>query len=197
MTQYDIYLVGVGGQGVLTIGEIISEAAFRKNIPVSFYPTKGMAQRGGSVKSQLRIGRKGAGANIPEKGADLVISTELSETLKSVRFIRPGGEVLVYTFVWAPTDVLLGQSPYPKLEQVIDQIRRAGGEARLIEPASLPCYEDATVPENIYLLGAAMGCTRLGGVLDRVEVAELVRDRWKNGAERNLFAYEQGLKAFA
>ena len=76
-STFDIYFVGVGGQGVLTIGEIIAEAAFRKNIPVNFYPTKGMAQRGGFVKAQLRLGRTTVGPSIPEKGADLVIATEV------------------------------------------------------------------------------------------------------------------------
>ena len=93
-SRYDIYLVGVGGQGVLTIGEIITTAAFRKGIPVNFYPTKGMAQRGGFVKAQLRLGRETVGPSIPEKGADLVIATEVSETLKAVRFIKPGGDAL-------------------------------------------------------------------------------------------------------
>ena len=63
---YDIYFVGVGGQGVLTIGEIITEAAYRKGLPVNFYPTKGMAQRGGFVKAQFRLGRD-AGPGDPRK----------------------------------------------------------------------------------------------------------------------------------
>ena len=50
MQTYDIYLVGVGGQGVLTIADLITRTAFRKGIPVNYYPTKGMAQRGGFVK---------------------------------------------------------------------------------------------------------------------------------------------------
>src|SRR4030042_1549155 len=88
---FDIYFVGVGGQGILTIGEIITEAAFCNNIPVNFYPTKGMAQRGGFVKAQLRLGRTRIGPAIPEKGADMVIATEVSEALKAVRHIKPGG----------------------------------------------------------------------------------------------------------
>ncbi|MDD2569449.1 MAG: 2-oxoacid:acceptor oxidoreductase family protein, partial [Clostridia bacterium] len=55
MKTYDIYIVGVGGQGVLTIGDLISEAAVKANIPISFFPTKGMSQRGGLVKAQLRL----------------------------------------------------------------------------------------------------------------------------------------------
>jgi indolepyruvate ferredoxin oxidoreductase beta subunit len=195
MSQYDVYFVGVGGQGIITIGEIIAEAALQKGIPVNFYPTKGMAQRGGFVKAQLRMGRETVGPNIPEKGADLVISTELSETLKAVRFIRPGGQVVLFGYIWAPTDVMLGKAPYPRLEEVLAQIRRAEGIVHYIEPKSLPCYENTPVPENIYVLGAALGKTRLGQVLNMADVAVIVQNRWKKGAERNLFALDQGLKA--
>ena len=120
---YDIYFVGVGGQGVLTIGEIISEAAFRKGIPVNFYPTKGMAQRGGFVKAQLRLGSAAVGPTIPERGADLVVATEVSEALKAVRFVRPDGDFVLYGHVWAPTAVMLGKASYPKLEEVAEAAR--------------------------------------------------------------------------
>ncbi len=57
--SYDIYLVGVGGQGILTLADLIMRAAVHKGHPVSFFPTKGMAQRGGVVKAELRLGRAG------------------------------------------------------------------------------------------------------------------------------------------
>ena len=197
---FDVYLVGVGGQGVLTIGEIITTAAFQKGIPVNFYPTKGMAQRGGFVKAQLRLGRESAGPSIPEKGADLVIATEVSELLKAVRFIKPsvphegkpGGDVMLFGFVWAPTAVMLGKAPYPALEQVAEQVRAAGGNLHHIAPEKLPIYQGAPVPDNIYMLGAALKQTRLGRILAADDVAEIVRNRWKKGAERNLFAFEAG-----
>ena len=122
---YDIYFVGVGGQGVLTIGEIITETAYRKGLPVNFYPTKGMAQRGGFVKAQLRLGREAPGPAIPEKGADLVIATEVSEALKAVRFVKPEGDFVLYAHVWAPTAVMLGKAPYPKLDEVAATARAA------------------------------------------------------------------------
>lgn len=192
---FDVYLVGVGGQGVLTIGGIIAMAAFQQGIPVNFYPTKGMAQRGGFVKAQLRLGRAVAGPGIPEKGADLVIATEVSELLKAVRYIKPGGDVILFGFVWAPTAVMLGKAPYPALEQVIDQVRAAGGYLHYITPDRLPLYQDAPVPDNIYLLGAALARTRLGKILPASAVATVVRERWKQGAQRNLFALEAGLTA--
>jgi indolepyruvate ferredoxin oxidoreductase beta subunit len=195
MTEYDIYLVGVGGQGVLTIGEIIMTAAFRQGYPVNFYPTKGMAQRGGFVKAQLRIGRESAGPSIPEKGADLVISTEVSETLKAVRFIKPGGDVVLFAFVWAPTAVMVGKAPYPALDVVAEQVRGAGGNLTVIAPESLPGYEGVPVPDNIYTLGVALARTRLREILEVAGVEATVRIRWRKGVERNLFALGAGLKA--
>jgi indolepyruvate ferredoxin oxidoreductase beta subunit len=174
-----------------------------------------MAQRGGFVKAQLRLGREAVGASIPEKGADLIIATEVSETLKAVRFIkpsvphegrpsvphegRPGGDgvgynVILFGFVWAPTAVMLGKAPYPSLEQVTEQIRAADGQLHYIAPDRLPIYDGAPVPDNIYVLGAALAQTRLCQLFDVSDVAGIVRNRWKRGAERNLFALEVGVR---
>jgi indolepyruvate ferredoxin oxidoreductase beta subunit len=192
---YDIYLVGVGGQGVLTIGDVIADAALQKGIPASFYPTKGMAQRGGFVKAQVRLGRQTVGPNIPEKGADLVIAMEVSEALKAVRFIKPGKDFVLFGHVWPPTAVMLGQAPYPSLDQVLEQIREAGGKVRYLNAEKLPLYEGAPVPPNIFVLGAALGHTGLGEVLSPPEVAHIVQSRWGKGAERNAFAFQSGLEA--
>ena len=197
ITTYDIYLVGVGGQGVLSIGEIITEAAYRKGLPVNYYPTKGMAQRGGFVKAQLRLGRPSAGPAIPERGADLVIATEVSESLKAMRFIKPGGDFILFGHVWQPTAVMLGKAPYPKLEQVLDVARQAsGGEAhvRYIAPGSLPLYEGMPVPDNVFTLAVALNLTRLGELIPPADAEQVLRTRWKRGVERNLYAFRAGLE---
>lgn len=192
---FDIFLVGVGGQGVLTIGDLVSEAALQQGVPVNFYPTKGMAQRGGFVKAQVRMGRATVGPQIPEKGADLVIAMELSEALKAVRYVKPGGDFVLFGHVWPPTAVMLGKAPYPTLEEVRDQVTLAGALLCYLDPAELPLYDDATVPANVFVLGAALGHTRLGEVLDAPEVAQLVKSRWKRGTERNTLAFQAGLEA--
>ena len=193
--NYDIYLVGVGGQGVLTIGDVVAEAALDKGMPVNFYPTKGMAQRGGFVKAQLRLGRQTVGPQIPEKGADLVIAMEVSEALKAVRFARPGTDFLLFGHVWPPTAVMLGKAPYPELEQVREEVREAGAELHYLDPEKLPLYDGAPVPANVYVLGAALGQTGLGKMLDAAEVARIVENRWKRGRERNRRAFQAGLEA--
>ncbi|MFN3374801.1 MAG: sortase domain-bontaining protein, partial [Chloroflexus sp.] len=72
---------------------------YLQGLPVNYYPTEGMAQRGGFVKAQVRLGRSFVGPNIPEKGADLAISMELSESLKAVRFLKPGADFVLWGHV--------------------------------------------------------------------------------------------------
>jgi indolepyruvate ferredoxin oxidoreductase beta subunit len=193
--EFDAYLVGVGGQGVLTIGEILAETAHRKGVPVNFYPTKGMAQRGGFVKAQLRLGRETVGASISEASADLAVSMELSEALKSLRFVKPGGELLLFGHVWAPLAVMLGKADYPSLDQVQEQVQDAEVTLYHLSPERLPTHAGVSVPANAFVLGAALGHTRLGDVLDPADVQKVIRDRWKRGIERNLIAFQAGLDA--
>jgi len=191
---YDIYLVGVGGQGVLSIGEIIAEAAFRRGLPVNYYPTKGMAQRGGFVKAQLRLGRASAGPAISERSADLVIATEVSEALKAIRFLKPQGDFVLFGHIWQPTAVMLGKASYPELAQVLEAARQVtSGLVLHIPPESLPDYEGASVPDNVFTLAVALKATRLGELLPTEGVEQVLHARWKRGIERNLFAFRAGL----
>ncbi len=193
--KYDIYLVGVGGQGVLTIADLITMAAHEQNIPVNYYPTKGMAQRGGFVKAQVRLGRAVVGPQIPEGSADLVIATELSEALRAVRYATPGGEFLLYGHVWQPTAVLLGKAPYPSLDSVRERIEAAGATLHYLDPAKLPRHQGQPVSANVYVLGAAVGNTALGQHLETGAVARLIENRWRRGGEANQLAFRSGAEA--
>jgi len=189
---FDIYIVGVGGQGVLTIGELITEAAFKKGIPANFYPTKGMSQRGGFVKAQLRLGRENVGPSIPTQGADLVISMELSETLKTLRYAKEGADFLVYGSVWAPTAVMLGKAPYPGVKEVWEEIDKIEGKVAYLDPEKLPCYQGRPVRENIFVLGAVLAQTGLKEIISEEEMISAIKERWPKGAEENVFAFKAG-----
>jgi len=193
--QFDTYLVGVGGQGILTIGEILAEAVRLEGVPVNFFPSKGMAQRGGFVKAQLRLGREPAGPNIPERGADLVIAMEVSEALKAVRYARPGGDFILLGDRWMPVSVVLGKERYPQLETVQEQIGRAQARLHYIDQELLPSFEGRPIPPNIFILGFAMRSTPAGQLVRRETVAEVIGQRWRKSADLNRFAFQAGYDA--
>ena len=189
----DIYFVGVGGQGILTIGDVLAEVAHQKSIPVSFYPSKGMAQRGGFVKAQLRLGSADVGPNIPQCGADMVVAMELSEALKAIPYIKKGGDFVLYADVWAPTAVSLGKAPYPSFEQVREQIDAVGAQLVTIDPARLPKYAGEPVHPNLFVLGVMMGAIRLRSWINYQDVEQVLLSRFKRNREANLLAYRSGL----
>lgn len=192
--SYDIYIVGVGGQGVLTIAELITEAAFKKNIAVNLYPTKGMAQRGGLVQAQLRLGRTTGGPSISAYGADLVIAMELSESLRAIRYIKPGAEFILYGCKWEPMEVMLGKAFYPPLADVWSEIEKAGGKVRYLDD-SLPEYEGRPVRANLYLLGAIMSYTKLNTIISIGDIIAAISVRWPRAIDQNIFAFNAGFKA--
>lgn len=192
---YDIYLLGVGGQGVLTIGDLIAETAMAEGLPVNFYPTKGMAQRGGGVTVQVRLGREVVGPQMPQRQADLVIAMERSEALKAIRYAKAGADFVLYGHVWEPTKVMLGRADYPSLEQVRDRIREVEARILYLDPQELRRNHGGRLPANVYVLGAAVGGTRLGHVLAPKAVEAVVTGRWKKHAAVNQAAFQAGLEA--
>src|SRR5512137_1184768 len=78
----DIYLVGVGGQGIITASKVIGDAAILANVNVLMSETHGMAQRGGSVVCTARIGDVQSPL-IPDGQADVILSFELLETMRA------------------------------------------------------------------------------------------------------------------
>jgi indolepyruvate ferredoxin oxidoreductase beta subunit len=188
----DIVLVGVGGQGILTIGELLLHAALAAGIPASFAPTKGMAQRGGFVKAELRLGVDGVGPRIRDGGADLVVAMERSEALRGVRFVKPGGAFVLYDDVWAPTGVLLGAARYPERDAVVHAIEAAGARPIVLLLEEMPAIGGRRVPANVVALGAACAVTALATVLDVARVEQAVAARWPRASATNIAALRFG-----
>jgi indolepyruvate ferredoxin oxidoreductase beta subunit len=184
----DIYLVGVGGQGVLTIAELIMSAAMKKGLNCNFFPTKGMAQRGGFVKAQLRIGSTMQGPDISRAGADVVISMEQNEALKAVDYLKPGGDMVVYGYKWQPTDVMLKKADYPDAALVEAQARKRAKNYTLVPTEGLKTGS----AENIYLLSAALKHTALAQCISKEELLEAVFERFPKAKESNARSFEDG-----
>jgi indolepyruvate ferredoxin oxidoreductase beta subunit len=193
MTTCDLLLVGVGGQGVLTIGDLLLRAAFAADLPASFCPSKGMAQRGGFVKVELRLGADGVGPRIGEGSADIVVAMERSEALKGIPFTKPDGHFLLYDHVWEPTGVQLGVDEYPSLDDVSDAIEASGAQLTVRHPAERPEIDGRPVSANVFLLGALMALPKMSALFAVADVEWVIETRWPKSADANVSAFRAGL----
>ena len=111
MKPFNIYLTGVGGQGIGLLSEILLRAADHAGFPVKGVDTHGLAQRGGIVVSQIRIGSDVYSPLIRRKDADLVVALERHEAFRGITaFLKDGGAAIYYDTVWQPLPVRLNQA---------------------------------------------------------------------------------------
>ncbi len=115
--ESNFYLIGVGGQGVIRLGQIIADYGLKKDEKVKFFKEVGMAQRGGPVHCEVRIGNV-FGSRIPPLSSDIIIVMELSEGLKSLEFIKPGGTVILNRKRIYPIDLMTHPEKYPHDELI-------------------------------------------------------------------------------
>lgn len=117
--QFNIYLTGVGGQGIGMLSEILLRAADHAGLEVKAVDTHGLAQRGGIVVSQVRLGKNVNSPLIQAGRADLVIALERHEALRAIQgMLRPEGTAIYYDTVWQPLEVRLGKAKQVSRQQV-------------------------------------------------------------------------------
>ena len=108
MKPFNIYLTGVGGQGIGLLSEILLRAGDHAGLPVKGVDTHGLAQRGGIVVSRLRFGEGVYSPLIPAGEADLVVALERHEALRGLNIaLKDGGTLIYYDTVWQPLEVRL------------------------------------------------------------------------------------------
>lgn len=107
----NVLICGVGGQGTVLAAKVLSQAALSKGKQVLSAETIGMAQRGGSVTSHVRIGKNAFSPLIPVGKADLIIAFEAAEAVRNISFLKKGGTVVVNDKIVQPTTAsILGKS---------------------------------------------------------------------------------------
>ena len=168
--QKNIVLSGVGGQGTVLASRILAEAAMQAGLPVRTAETIGMAQRGGSVFSFLRIGENLHTPLIGPSGADLILGFEPAEAVRMLPFLKPGGCVVTGTRPVVPVSAMIGGAPYDPAEMLAFLETHAGrlvtvdGDRALREIGS-----DKVM--NVLLLGIAAETGELGFDRDRLFAA--------------------------
>lgn len=116
--QLDFLLAGVGGQGIVLAGDLLAAAALSIGLDVKKSDVFGMAQRGGSVTSAVRIGEK-VYSPLPRIGSvDYLLATEKLEAARNAGQLRPGGTAIVAEHRLPPLSVSSGAAAYPRDDEV-------------------------------------------------------------------------------
>ncbi len=124
MKKLDLLIVGVGGQGVVLVSDIIGKAAINAGYDVKKTDTLGMAQRGGSVVSHVRIARQVWSPLIKEGEVDIILALEKLEAARWSYYLRYGGIAIVNNQALPPLPVNIGNEQYPSDEKIIDILRQ-------------------------------------------------------------------------
>ena len=123
--ELNILIAGVGGQGVVLMSELLGKAAIAEGLKVRGSETLGMAVRGGSVTSAVRIGDEVYGPLIPAGKCDALVGMEPAEALRNISYLSPSSSVILNTEVITPFTVAIGESKYPSLEEILEKLEKS------------------------------------------------------------------------
>ena len=145
----DVILAGVGGQGVLSIAAIITQAAVEEGLHVRQSEVHGMAQRGGAVLAHLRLADTVIASDlVPKGGADLILSMEPLESLRYAAWLSPKGALV------SAAEPMVNIPNYPDLEGITKAIK-AFPINRVVEAAALAKEAGLAKAVNMVMVGAA------------------------------------------
>jgi indolepyruvate ferredoxin oxidoreductase, beta subunit len=192
MPKLDICISGVGGQGSLTASRILGEAATRAGLEVVVGEIHGMAQRGGVVESTVRIG--GArGPIISDGRADVLLGFEPVEAVRALGKAGPQTLVIVNTRCIIPFTVSLEGSEYPKVEDLLAEVRKVTPRLVALDAADVAQKAGSGQAVNTVMLGVLAGAIALP--FPRETLLEVIEESVPRKAlPQNRQAFQAGLE---
>ena len=152
-SECDLVIVGVGGQGVILISDVIGRAAVLAGKSICGAETHGMAQRGGSVINHTRIGCSFSPL-VALGSADLLVALEPGEALRFARYLSPEGVALVNTRPVLPATVTAGLACYPPIPEILSALREHCRRVVDMDATALASQAGTAQAMNVVMLGA-------------------------------------------
>ena len=188
----NLLITGVGGQGTVTLGDLIAERAMDLGLPVSVFHSRGMAHRGGRVAGEIRIASRPGqplGPRLSAGGADVLLGMEIGESINSLPFLIEGGVALLVDYRYMPSETALKKEEYPDLARARELFsRRTPHVFSVTRPPA---------PVNLFALGllAAVLPPELdpSGVFRPEGLEQTIREHLKKNTESNLAVFRKGL----
>lgn len=190
MASLNLVVVGVGGQGLITLSTIIAEAAMRRGYGALVAETHGLSQRGGTVVVHVRLGEVDAPL-IPEASADAMLAMELIEAARYRRYLRPGAVVVANDYVVPPP---LPGVEAPSRDRLVEMLRERAGRVELVDATARALRLGDSRTANIVLLGKALASGVLAPYVDFEAAAEVIGERFPKARDVNLQALRMGAR---
>jgi len=151
METFNTIITGVGGQGIITLVSILDQACLLQGYDVKSSELHGLSQRGGSVITHIRFGKKVNSPMVSKGQADLIIGLELMEILRDADFANIKTSFLV-------NKISMQFAGHMKDEEIIEKLQKVAGKNLHLVPASDICKEklQKEVLSGVYLLGYAV-----------------------------------------
>jgi len=191
----NILVSGIGGQGVMTAAEVLSQTALAQGYDVKKTEVAGMAQRGGVVTSHVRFGERVLSPAIPPGEADILVAFEPAEALRWCTHLRPGGVAMVNTMKQEPPVVSLGLYDYP--EDPVDEIQQAGVNVHAFDAGAIARELGNFRLVNTVMLGAIARYLPFSPEILKNQIIDRFRARKPKLVEINEKAFEAGQAAEA
>lgn len=170
MQNKNCLLCGVGGQGTILASKLIAEAAMEKGLFCRTSETIGMAQRGGSVVSHVRIGKDIASSTIPFHTVDVLIGFEPGEAVRALPYLKKDGILVVADRAVKPVTASLGGTNYNG-EVMLGYLKENVSNLIIVSVNQVAHTCGTTKVVNVALLGAAVRSGGLGLSIEEVEQA--------------------------
>lgn len=187
----NLLVTGVGGQGVVLASDIIGEVAMAAGYDVKKTDTLGMAQRGGSVISHVRIAPHVWSPLIREGDVDVLVGFEKLEAARWAHFLRPSGIAIINNQALHPLSVSLGTEHYPTDEEIIGILKKRAVKLYFVEGTTSARKLGNPRTLNMFILGCISRFTPFKVDLWRKAIKLHLP---RNVRKINLAAFAQGRK---
>lgn len=160
-----VVLAGVGGQGIVLASKLLARAAMGRGLHVRTAETIGMAQRGGSVTSHVRVGDGASSPLVGAGRADALVALEPAEAARQIPFLRPGGVLVTSDAPVVPVSAMTGGPAYD-LPAIMGYLRASVAPDRLVivDAAAAEGALGTARALNVVLLGATASVGALGPI---------------------------------
>lgn len=187
MEKLNVMIVGVGGQGTLLASRIIGNVAMKKGYDVKMSEVHGMAQRGGSVVTYLKLADKVYSPIIEKSDADIILGFEELESLRWIDYLKKDGKIIINTQKIDPMPVIIGKRKYP--EGIVDKIKDNYRDVAVIDALKMAKKAGNIKAVNTVIIGQF---AKAGNIEKEIWIEAIKETVPRKFLDVNLNAFEAG-----